>query len=80
MLLDELRKLANAAEFSGCVVGKWLSTQDPEVVSLLQDLANKPGLNLTTTLTLIKKHDPAIPFKRTAFVSHMRRNCSCQAT
>lgn len=79
MLLDDLRTLAKEAEFAGCIVGKWLQTQDKEVVSTLSELAKKPGLNLSTTLTLIKKHDPAIPFKRTAFVYHMRGTCACQA-
>ena len=80
MLLDDLKNLAKSSEFTGCVVGKWLSTQDKEITSVLNELAAKPGLNLTTTLALLKKHDPAIPFKRTAFVYHMRGTCACQAT
>ncbi len=80
MLLDDLKNLAKAAEFTGCVVGKWINEQDPEVAQVLEDLTNKPGLSLTKTLDLIKKHEPNLPFKRTAFVTHMRKVCACQAT
>lgn len=79
MLLDALKDLAKVAEVEGCVVGKWLSTQDPEIESVLQSLASKPGLNLTSALDLIKKHDPSAPFKRTSFVLHMRGTCACLA-
>lgn len=79
MLLDDLKALAKTAETGGCVVSKWLSTQDPEIRATLDDLAKKPGVNLTITLELIKKHDPNIPFKRTSFVNHMGGRCGCQA-
>lgn len=80
MLLDDLKQLAKTAELDGCVVGKWLATQDPEITEVLKSLAKKPGLNMTSALDLIKKHDPSIPFKRTSFVTHMREVCACQAT
>ena len=80
MLLDDLKQLAKQAELSGCVVGKWVATQDPEIRDVIVSLAQKPGLNLTVALDLIKKHDPALPFKKTSFVVHMRGGCSCPVT
>lgn len=79
MLLDELKELVKTAEVDGCVVAKWLTTQEPEIGDTLKLLASKPGVNLTTTMDLLKKHDPNLSFKRTSFVSHMRGKCSCQA-
>jgi hypothetical protein len=80
MLLDDLRELAKQAELEGCVVGKWLATQDIEIGETLKLLATKPGINITTTMDILKKHDPSIPFKRTSFSTHMRGTCSCQVT
>jgi hypothetical protein len=77
MLIDELKALANAAEVKGCVVGVWSLSQGQELQEVFALLQSKPNVNLTQTLNLVKSYHPNIPFKRTAFVSHMRGGCSC---
>ncbi len=77
MLIDELKALAKAAEISGCVVGVWALNQDQEFQEVFYLLRSKPNVNLTQTLNLVKSYHPNIPFKRTAFISHMRGTCTC---
>ena len=77
MLIDELKALAKSAEIEGCVVGVWAVSQDQEFQEVFTSLRKKPNLNLTQTLNLIKSHYPDTPFKRTAFVAHMRGTCTC---
>ena len=79
MLLDDLKHLATSASLKGCVVGRWISTQEPEVAALLDELPTKPNFSVITTYDVIRKNDPNIPFKRTAFGDHMRKVCACQA-
>jgi len=75
MLKDSLRSILEAPN-AGCLVGKWLQTQDEEVQELFKQLAKKNGVNLTQLFkTLSGETD--IPFKRTLFTYHMRGNCSC---
>jgi len=77
MLLDELKILASKAAVDGCVVGVWIKNQDAEFQEVFGILKDRPNLNLTETLALIKKYHPEIPFKRTSFTSHMRGTCTC---
>lgn len=77
MLLDELRELAKKSEFSGCVTGAWVNQQEPDIQELLHKIASIKNANLTKVLDLLKKHDPNLPFKRTAFMAHMRGTCAC---
>lgn len=77
MLLDDLRELGRKAESVGCVVGVWVQEQEAEFQTVMNDLRLKPQLNMSQTLDLIKDHYGDLPFKRTSFVMHMRRNCTC---
>lgn len=77
MLLDELRELAKKSEFSGCAMGAWVSQQEKDVQELIASLAVNPNVNLSEVLSLLKKHDPTLPFKRTTFSLHMRGTCAC---
>lgn len=77
MLIDELKALAKQAEKTGCVVGVWLSDQDPELQEVIEDLKTKPALNTRAVLNLIKHHS-AVTFKETSFRDHMRGRCACQ--
>ena len=79
MLLDDLKNLSSTASRKGCVVGRWIEAQDSEVAEVLNDLTTKPNFSVTTTYEVIRKNDPNIPFKRTAFGDHMRKVCACQA-
>jgi hypothetical protein len=78
MLLDELRSLVNQPD--GCVVGQWASTQDTELQDLLVALAKKPGVNFTAVLSVLHKNISNLPFKRTAFIAHLKGQCSCPVT
>lgn len=80
MLLDELKNLSLTASRKTCVVGRWISSQDPEIATVLADLATKPNFNATAAFNVVRKNEPNIPFKRTAFGEHMRKVCACQAT
>lgn len=80
MLLDELKNLANAARLEGCVTGKWLQTQEPEVAELLKEISSSPNGRLIDAFKLLQKHDPNLPFKRTSFTTHMRGTCACPVT
>lgn len=77
MLFDELRELAKEAELTGCVVGVWLHTQDKEFQEVFGMLKNKPNLNMTKALTLVRSYYPDAPFKRTSFVAHLKGICTC---
>ena len=77
MLLEDLKNLAKRAEIAGCVVNIWVSQQDEEVKQLIDLLAKNPNVNLTEALNVLRKNVPDLPFKRTAFVSHMRGSCTC---
>jgi hypothetical protein len=61
---------------SGCVVGNWTATLSDEEQTLLKKLAQKTGLNLTQLFFALSK-ETEIPFKMTAFKSHMRGACTC---
>ncbi len=78
MLLDELRGLIEQPD--GCVVGQWVATQDPEFPEILSALAKKPGVNFTAVLNVLHKNIPNLPFKRTAFIAHLKGQCSCPVT
>jgi hypothetical protein len=78
MLLDELRSLINQPD--GCVVRQWAARQDAELQDLLVALANKPGINFTSVLNVLHKNVPDLPFKRTAFIAHLKGQCSCPVT
>ena len=77
MLIDELKALAKKAEVQGCVTGVWVKSQDEELQEVISSLRNNTNVNLTEILNALKSHTPDLPFKRTAFVSHMRGGCSC---
>lgn len=79
MLLDDLKNLSSTASRKGCVVGRWIAIQEPEVAAVLDDLTTKPNFSVTTTYEVIRKNQPDVPFKRTAFGDHMRKVCACQA-
>lgn len=79
MLLDDLKNLSSTASIKGCVVGRWIAAQEPEVAALLEELPTKPNFSVITTYDVIRKNDPNIPFKRTAFGDHLRKVCVCQA-
>jgi hypothetical protein len=78
MLIDELKALAKKAELEGCVVGIWAQSQDAEFQEVFNSLRGNTNVNLTQVLSAVKTHNPDLPFKRTAFSSHMRGDCSCQ--
>lgn len=78
MLIDELKALANKSEVKGCKVGVWLADQDPDLIEVINVLKQKPNLNYSTALDLIKKYHPDLPFKRTSFVFHIKGTCACQ--
>lgn len=78
MLLDELRSLVEQPE--GCVVGQWVAKQEPELQDLLAALAKKPGVNFTSVLNVLHKNLTDLPFKRTAFIAHLKGQCSCPVT
>jgi hypothetical protein len=77
MLIDELKLLASKATLEGCVVNIWLQSQDAEFKEVFEILKDRPNLNLTEALALIKKYHPNAPFKRTSFVAHLRGKCAC---
>lgn len=77
MLLDELKDLIKKSELQGCVVGVWVATQDAEFQEVFNLLRHKPNLNLSEALSLIKKYQTDLPFKRTSFVMHMKGTCAC---
>ena len=77
MLIDELKALADRALVEGCVVGIWVKQQDVEFQNIFQVLRERPNLNLTEALNLIKQYHPDIPFKRTSFVHHVKGACTC---
>jgi hypothetical protein len=77
MLIDELKALAKKAELEGCVVGVWAQSQDAEFQAVFESLRGNTNVNLTQVLAAVKSHNADLPFKRTAFTSHMRGGCAC---
>ena len=78
MLLDELRQLAEQTSVTGCVVGIWIKSQDPELQKVLDLLSKNERASINKVLELIKKYNPDVPFKRTSFGMHLKGTCACQ--
>lgn len=76
MLIDELRALASKSDHEGCVVGRWVFDQEPELREVFNELRKKTNLNLKSAYLLITAHTE-VPYKSTAFRSHMRGLCTC---
>lgn len=76
MLKDALYDLLQAST-EGCVVNRWISTKEPEIQELFEQLKKKQGLNLSALYRAVVKDEGNIPFGKTMFNYHMRGECSC---
>jgi hypothetical protein len=77
-MLDILTKHLNAEPF-GCVVQRWidsLSTKEQEVFAEIK--VNNKKIVIADLFTELNQQDE-LPFKLTAFRSHLRGYCTCQA-
>jgi hypothetical protein len=76
MITDILKEhLSGVRTVSKCTTGKWLETQEPEVVEMLSELSKRPTTNVSA---LFRDLEPLeVPFRLTTFKLHMKGNCQC---
>lgn len=76
-MLDILTKHLNN-ETQGCSVNQWINAlpqEEKEAFVLIKE--NNANIKLATLFTDLNKED-VLPFKLTAFRSHLRGYCTCQ--
>jgi hypothetical protein len=78
-MLEVLERYLNGFSLSGCcVVSQWISTLSEEEQTLLQQLKEKNSDIKIASLYKDLTQSVNLPFKLTAFRSHLRGYCSCQ--
>lgn len=76
-MLEVLEKHLHAAP-KGCVVSSWISTlKDEEQKAFAKIQESKDTINLAVLFSDLTKQTK-LPFKLTAFRSHIRGYCTCQ--
>jgi hypothetical protein len=76
MIIDIIEEQLTKPSF-GCVVNKWVATLTTEEREGMEKLQATPHLNITELYNKLKSRIE-LPFKLTAFKSHMRGYCTCQ--
>lgn len=77
-LLEILSKEKHKVRQTECSTKKWLDTLSEEELDALMDCINDPSISISSLYNSIAHSDAGIPFKLTAFRSHMRGYCVCQ--
>jgi len=76
VITDILKEHLNGLRaVSKCTTGKWLDTQEPEVIQMFDELAKRPTTNIAALFRDIEPLD--LPFRLTTFKLHMKGNCQC---
>ena len=77
-MLEVLNKHLDGASLSGCVVAQWISTLGKDEQKLFEQIkANNTAVKLAHLFQDLHK-DVELPFKLTAFRSHLRGYCTCR--
>jgi hypothetical protein len=75
MIADVLREHLESSTFSRkCKMGLWLEEQDSDVVSLFNEIASRPQVNITAIYHSLVND---LPFKSTTFKLHIKGTCTC---
>jgi len=75
-MLEILKKHIETAS-DGCSVQDWIDTLEPAEQKAFEDISeNSKNINVTSLYKEIAATDP-LPFKITAFRSHLRSYCTC---
>ena len=77
-MLDILEKHLAFVGSKTCVVGRWIFALKPEEQTAFKKIMEAPDtVNLAILFTDLNKNTE-LPFKLTAFRSHIRGYCTCQ--
>ena len=77
-MLEVLNKHLDGTSLSGCVVAQWISTLGKDEQKLFEQIkANNTAVKVAHLFQDLNK-DTELPFKLTAFRSHLRGYCTCQ--
>jgi len=77
-MLEVLTRYVNGSNLTGCVVSQWISTLNEEEQKLLQQLKEKSSDVKIASLYEDLAQSVGLPFKLTAFRSHLRSYCTCR--
>ena len=77
-MLEVLTKHLDSSSATGCVVSQWISTLTKEEQKLFQQIKEKNTAIKLTQLYKDLNKDTDLPFKMTAFRSHLRGYCTCR--
>jgi hypothetical protein len=77
-MLEVLNKHLNEAFISGCVVAQWVAALDKDEQTLFKQIKeNSANVKIAQLFKDLSK-DTDLPYKLTAFRSHLRGYCTCQ--
>ena len=77
-MLEVLNKHLNEASISGCVVAQWVAALDKEEQNLFKQIKeNNVNVKIAQLFKDLSKESD-LPYKLTAFRSHLRGYCTCQ--
>ena len=77
-MLEVLTKHLDNSNLKGCVVAAWISTLGKDEQKLFQQIKESNTSIKIAQLFQDLNKDTELPFKMTAFRSHLRGYCTCQ--
>lgn len=82
-MFQDILKQYMDTDSSGCVVNRWISTLDKEDQKAFMDAikvtrANAKAIDLKSLYGTMSTKVENLPYKLTAFRSHMRGYCTCR--
>ena len=77
-MLDVLEKHLNGGDASVCIVARWIDgLKEEEKQAFLRIKENSQTIHVASLFADLNK-STSLPFKLTAFRSHLRGYCTCQ--
>lgn len=77
-MLEVLNKHLLSSSSHGCVVAQWVSTLSKDEQALFKQLKDNSSSVKIVQLFKDIQNDTDLPFKLTAFRSHLRGYCTCR--
>jgi hypothetical protein len=77
-MLEVLNKYLNSSSLTGCITAQWISTLSKDEQQLFKQIKeNSTSVSVAHLFHDLNK-DVELPFKLTAFRSHLRGYCTCR--